>query len=107
LAELLLPCTHAWRIRTGEVDALVAFTHFKNSLARAPAATHSWHCTKKRVAAGPKVGKVGGIAAPMCMSILLNHQAGGDHHIQLTQPCGSPSVHLGVCSTDLRRYTST
>ncbi len=40
-AALVALRAQAWRIGTGEVDALVAFTRLKNSLAQAPVATHS------------------------------------------------------------------
>jgi hypothetical protein len=55
---------HARRTGAGEVDALVACTRFKTSLAQVPVAMHSRYCARRRAAAGPKAGN-GGKAAPM------------------------------------------
>jgi hypothetical protein len=63
------------------------------SLAQAPVVTESWHLARRRTTAGPKAGDGGSVAAfmPYVYLSVLNYQAGGDLHIQLSQHGGSSS----------------
>ncbi len=76
---------HVQRITGGEIDAFIASLCLKTSLAQEPVEMLSWYCARRRSAAQPKAGSCRAVAAPMFCVSLLNHQAGGDLHIQLPQ----------------------
>ncbi len=91
----LLPCAHAWRIGAGEVNALITSARFKNK--SDPAYRVAWFCARTRGSL-TKSGKSQGCVCThfVCLS-LLNHQAGGDLHIQLPQHGLSDCLALPLC----------
>jgi hypothetical protein len=74
---------------TEEVDALIVFAHLKSQSGQGifSDALHSWYSARKHRAARLKTETVGRYLHPCCVSVyclsLLNHQAGGDLHIQV------------------------